>query len=117
MKNPPKTRHVLWNWEKSPDSIELVRYHIIVADDKRREGTMESVLQQIQRVSSGIESIRRMEGKFAGTKLRYLFSSFDTPVSPIVINWFKTEKLVIQDKDLYERKTGSIEDYVINLYS
>ena len=67
------SRHIRWNWERSPADEELIRYHFIVVDDKGRERTMNKILAQLQKVSPGIEPIRRREGKVANSELRYLF--------------------------------------------
>lgn len=112
---PKDSRHIRWNWEESPDRFQYARYHVVVVDDKRREGIFLGILQQIQRISS-IETIRKVEGPVKESKLKYLFVSFDTIVAPREIDWSKTGKVVRQDINLYERKVGNIEDYVSNLY-
>lgn len=111
-----KSRHIRWNWESSPDSIELVRYHFVIVDDKNRKGILNKVLEEFQKVSSGIEIIREREGKVAESKFRYLFSSFDTILSPNILNFNKLNKQIKRDYDLYERQKGNIEDYVAEIY-
>ena len=78
------SRHIMWNWEKSPEE-ELVRYHIIVVNDKNRKGIMNEIIGQFQKVSSGIECIRTREGNVKNSKLKYLFESYDSSLSPSVI--------------------------------
>ena len=113
---PKKSRHIRWNWEGSPASEELVRYHFVVVDDKNRRGTLNKILEQLENVSSGIEIIREREGKVAKSKFRYLFLSFDTNLGPNIINFTKLRKPVIRGYNLYERKKGSLENYVSDLY-
>lgn len=117
---PRNSRHVRWNWEQSPDNNLLVRYHVIVVDDRRREEPFEMVFQQIEYISSGIEIIRNCEGNLGNSRLKYLFKSFDTPVGPGIIDWTKIRKgkYVRQDRRLlYERKKGNLEDSVARFYS
>ena len=40
-----KDRHIRWNWEKSPDNPDAVRYHFIVVDNKNKEGIMGKILE------------------------------------------------------------------------
>lgn len=108
------SRHIMWNWEKSPEE-ELVRYHIIVVNDKNRKGIMNEIIGQFQKVSSGIECIRTREGNVKNSKLKYLFESYDSSLSPSVIDWVKF-KSVKRNKDLYERQRGNIENYVADFY-
>ena len=108
-----RQRHVRWNWEQSSESIETVRYHFIIVGDKDREGTMRTLLQQLQQVSS-VERMRHEEGR-AG-KMKYLFESYDTRTAPRILDFTRLPALIIQDKNLRERIRGSIEVYVANLY-
>jgi len=112
---PKDSRHIRWNWEKSPDNMGNARYHVVVVGDKNRKGVMRRVLQQLQRYSS-IEIIRSVEGKVTGSKFRYLLESFDSVIKPEVINWTKVGDVVIQDEKLYERRVGRLEDYVAGFY-
>ncbi len=112
-----KSRHIRWNWEPSPENPrELIRYQVIVVDDKGREKIRNQIFEQLQKVSSGIEMIRERQGKVAGSNLRYLFSTFDTVLSPEIIDFTKISKPLKRDFDLAERKRGDIEDYVAELY-
>lgn len=119
---PNKSRHIRWNWERSEDNFEMdnpfVRYHIVVVDDKNREGIMEKILNQLQKVTEGIELIRKTEGKVKGSKFRYLFGTYDSMVAPRIIDWSGISKNVKRDPQLRERvKEGhTIEDYVFNIY-
>lgn len=113
------SRHIRWNWERSPDDFELVRYHFIVVDDKNRNGKVILILESLQKQidpNYSFSRIRSVEGKVAGTEFRYLFESYDTLYSPGLLNLSKLFKNTIKDKELYERKNGNIEDYVSNLY-
>jgi hypothetical protein len=113
-----KDRHVRWNWEKSPDDFDLVRYHFVIVDDKDRKGKIRKILDSIKKEvpNYSFVPIRSVEGKVEGTDFRYLFESYDTYYSPSLLNMNKLFKNSIKDKDLYERKKGNIEDYVSNLY-
>jgi hypothetical protein len=116
-----KERHVRWNWEKSPEEMNSVRYHFVIVDDKNRKAKIRKILDSI---ASGISSsysftpIRSVEGKVEGTELRYLLESFDTYYSPTLLKMNVLFKKNVQDKDLYERakKNDSIEDYVEGLF-
>jgi len=112
-----RERHVRWNFEQSEANPEYVRYHVVVVDDKDREGTLMTVMAQLNAVSSGVDIVRTCEGKVEGTRFRYLFRSFDSPVSPEGISWGRLAKPIKKDKALRERKMGKIESYVERLYS
>ncbi len=111
------SRHIRWNWERSPVEEGLIRYHFIVVNDKGRERIMDKILAQLQKVSPGIESIRKLEGRVANSKMGYLFESFDSSLAPSVIDW-KGLGTIKRDPELYERKKGSenIKDYVADFY-
>ena len=115
-----KSRHLRWSWEQSPENSELVRYHFIISDDKNKKGKMESILNSIKSkvvVNHPFELIRSKEGKVKGSEFRYLFNSYDTAYSPILFNPREIFEHVKKDPNLYERKIGSIEDYVEKVYS
>jgi len=115
-----KARHIRWNHEQSPDNPELVRYHIIIVDDKDREGKLTKTLRTMQEkvaMNYSFEEIRKTEGQFVGTEYRYLFVSYDTAYSPKLFGPSEVSKNLKQDSALRERKRGNIEDYVANLYS
>lgn len=109
-------RHIRWNWEKSPDREDTVRYHYIVVDNKRREGAFESILEQFQRLKA-TEIVRTREGKVEGSPHRYLLNSFDINVAPREIDKTRFRLPLVRDRNLYERQIGSIEEYVRKLYS
>ncbi len=110
------SRHILWNWEQSPDNPELARYHVVIADNKKRKATRDRIFQQIQENGFSVEVIREVEGKVVGSKLKYLLVSFDTFARLDLIDWTKTGKAARQERELYERKFGSIEKYVADSY-
>ncbi|HKL23197.1 MAG TPA: hypothetical protein VJ895_00430 [Candidatus Nanoarchaeia archaeon] len=108
-----KERHVRWNWEKSPEG-DFVRYHFVVVDDRFRRAKMNQILESLTEVNYGAERIRSEEGKVEGTKFRYLFESYDSRTAP---SFLKLDNLrAKRDKDLLERKKGSIENYVADIY-
>ena len=115
-----KSRHIRWNWEPSPENPkELVRYHFVIVDDRGRKKIRNQILEQIQKITPGIEVIREgIEGRVMGTRLRYLFSTYDTVIAPEPINLYQIGKPVKRDFELRERikKGFNVEDYVANLY-
>jgi len=110
------SRHIRWNWEKSPEIPDSVRYHFVVVNDKGRGRTLNLILEQLQKVESGLENVRIIEGNVVNSKFKYLFASYDSVVAPKMIDWTKLNKQVRKDADLFERSRGSIENYVADLY-
>ena len=113
---PKRSRHIRWHWEESPDNHELVRYHVVVVGDKKIEQPIDNILQQVNSMGPAIQLIREVRGDVGDSRFKYLFKSFDTSISPTEIDWSKTNLPRRKDKNLYERKRGSIEDYVADLY-
>jgi len=119
-----KSRHVRWNWEKSPKSFEgneLIRYHFVIQDDKYRKGKMERILENINEksiINYSFEEKNRLEGKAVGTDYRYLFVSYDTKAPFNYVTFEGVSKNVKRDINLVERikKGCSIKNYVIDLY-
>ena len=109
-------RHIRWNWERSSEQSDLVRYHFVVVDDKDREGTMNKLLSHLQ-YGGAIELIRVQMGRVKGGELWYLFQTYDSRMRPDMLDFSKIGKPVRKDPDLRERTRGSIENYVANLYS
>ncbi len=110
-----KERHVRWNCEPSGENYLGLRYHVVVVDDRFREGKLHQLMLSLNEINPGIDPEKRGEGKVEGTKFRYLFTSFNSRTSPEYLNWKGlVEK---KDDDLVERKRGKLEDYVANLYS
>ena len=109
-------RHIRWNWEASPDRQDAARSHYVIVDNKRREGTFESIVDQFQQFSA-IEIVRTCEGKVEGSPHRYLLNSFDANVSTREIDKTLFKLPTVRDKNLYERHISSIEEYVMKLYS
>lgn len=106
-----------WNWQQSPDDESLVRYHVVIVDNKKRGVKMSSITEQVQDFDA-VESIRKTEGKVDESPYRYLFESFDTSTKPSKIDFTKTSLPVIQDTELYERRaTTGIQDYVANIFA
>jgi len=101
-------RHIRWNWERVEDKV---RYHFIVVDDKNREGIMNKIIEPLQKYDS-IESIRKKCFDVKNSKLKALFHTYDSPIKPELLELYKTGKLIRRDFDLYERKVGTLEDYV-----
>ena len=116
---PKKSRHVRWNSEQSPDNFLFLRYHVVVVGDKKLKQVVEKIYRNLGRITGGIDEKRRVEGKVANSKLRYLLVSFDSPLVPEIAGWRDLNLPVILDDDLYERKTKglSIEFYVEGFYS
>lgn len=113
-------RHIRWNWEPSPDNPGLVRYHLVVVDDKDRDIIMNSLLEKISRagiINSSIKLIRTKQGKVKGSELRYLFQSYDSKIK--MGGFLGINKPVRRDPELNERiKSGSsIGQYVEDTYN
>ena len=113
-------RHIRWNYEVSPDDSNSLRYHIVIVDDKNREGIMNSFVEKISKsgiINSPVKLIRTRQGKVEGSEYRYLFQSYDSPLK--IGNYLNIRKPVRRDPELKERiKEGtSIEQYVKNEYS
>lgn len=119
---PTKTeRHVIWNFERSPDNPDMARYHFVVVDDKGRRQTLLQIQAQLQQAFGAIEIIREIERKVKGTKFRYLFQSFDANGAPRLIDFStlrRPSRPVVMDTGLYERVSAgsSIEEYVAKKY-
>ena len=111
-----RKRHIRWNVEESPDLYGGLRYHFVIVDDGRREEKMMKILESFR--ASGIfypfEEVRSVEGKCAGTRFKYLFRSYDTLYSPDFLRI--PSKNSLRDFSLVEKKRGTIEDYVSNIY-
>ena len=110
-------RHIRWNWERSSEQSDLVRYHFIVVDDKDREGTMNKLLDQLQQFGGALEPIRTQHGTVKEGKLMYFFRTFDSRTAPHMLDFSKIGKPVRKDPDLRERVRGNIEYYVNKIYN
>jgi len=115
---PKNSRHIRWNWESSPEDPErLVRYHIVIVDDRNREGILNHILEPIQAISSGIVVVKRGEGKVKDSRFKYEYYSVDTVVCPEVVTRSTIlGKSIRRDRDLKERRRGTVEDYVADVY-
>jgi hypothetical protein len=115
-----KSRHIRWNWEKSPDQEDSNRYHFVIVDDKGRRQKLEKILGNMQGKSiiySPFNEVRMTEGKVEGSHFRYLFVSYDSSYPPAFVSFEGVSEKTLQDKDLYERKVGNVEDYVADFFS
>ncbi|MDP2673252.1 MAG: hypothetical protein Q8O84_05560 [Nanoarchaeota archaeon] len=115
------SRHIRWNWQKSPDSEEMIRCHFIVVDDKNRNGKMEKILDGALNksiIQCMFDEIRSVEGKVEGSKFKYLFKTYDTAYTPAYLNPKTIFPFVIRDKELYERQKDfeGIVKYVAKIY-
>jgi len=120
-----KERHVRWNYEESPsdksyEDKKLVRYHIVIADDRFLEEKLERLYLNFQEksiITHSFEEVRpRKSGKFLDTGLDYLFVSFDTEYPYSFVSFEGVSQNVKRDPDLRERKVLKIEDYVERSY-
>ena len=107
-----KERHIRWNWETVDDKV---RYHVIVVDNKNRGKIFNAIFERIKEYQGSIEPVRKCEGKVIDSRFRYLFESFDSNISPNIID-FSSFGNVRRDRDLIERQRGTIEDYVSSIY-
>jgi hypothetical protein len=108
-------RHVRFNWEISPENSKLVRYHFIVADDKNRKGIMNKIIEPLQKYDY-IELIRNRIFDIKDSKNKALFNSYDTPIKPEFLELHKIRKQIVRDYNLYERKRGSLDEYVADFF-
>lgn len=113
-----KERHLRWNCENSPDEMEMLRYHLVVVDDKNRSQAIQKIVEQFASFSPVI-LVRSLEGRVRNSRFRYKFVSFDSNTSPDFIDLSRAGKPVKRDSCLAERiKPGyNIESYVANLYA
>jgi len=73
----PHQRHVRWNYEQASHDPEKTTPHLVIADDRDREGTILKILSQSSAVFGGVEQLRQTDGKIRGSKLRYLFRTYE----------------------------------------
>jgi hypothetical protein len=110
-------RQVRWNSEVSTDNTYegnlMVRYHVVVIDDKWREKKVGDIFSHITKLKAGLIPIRRKEDHVEGTRFRYLLVSYDSPISPSFLDFGKISTPIFQDPELYERESSrGIEEYV-----
>jgi len=111
------SRHIRGHAHKSPDDDLLMRYNIVVVDDKHRRETMGFLSQQLVFAGSIIPVRQNITGAVKNSKFQYLFESFDSRVGTNMFFPSRTGKAVIRDSELYERQgTDGIEVYVAKLY-
>jgi hypothetical protein len=119
IKNKP---HIIWNWEQSSDEFKLddglVRYHFLFADDSAfdKKNNLRKVYSTISEINSGIISVREKNGKIRNSNLSYLLVSFDSVVSPKILNFGEIHIPMKKDFQLCERMVLNIEDYIYRLY-
>ena len=117
-----KGRHIRWNVERSPEQMIMDsgsnRYHFVIVDDRDREHTAIKIAEYLSEAGPVMTIREGIEGKVQGTRLRYLFISYDSPASQEVLNLSRLRKPLKRDLDLRERiKKGlSVEDYVAKIY-
>jgi hypothetical protein len=118
-KPKPTERHIRWNFEESPDTPEETLLHLVAVDNKYVASIFERILGQNGVSFGAVAQERELKGKVKGTRLQYLFRTYQGFIDPRKISWDKTGKIAFQDTDLRERKSKafSIEDYVRNIYS
>ncbi len=113
--------HVRWNWQPSPDNSEMVRYHLVVVNNKDREQTMDKMTWGLRfSVLDGtaIDLIKTAEGKVLNTNLRWLYHAYDSPLRPKLLRPYGTSLPKRLDPRLVERKRSglSIVDYIERIY-
>jgi hypothetical protein len=125
------SRHARINWEICPDSSEdkaLIRYYIVVVDNKYREDKIKKVLNFIQEKSIINFSFEEdygnlgLEGKVEGTDFRYLCKIYNSKcTSKYFIDAVRKVfgERWVRDRDLYIRvKPGtSLENYLADFFA
>ena len=111
------SRHIRWNWERSPNQVEeLVRYHFIVVDDRNREGIMNRIIEPLQ-MYDALRTVR--EGTtfdVFDSKLKALFATYDSLIKPEFLELYRFRNPVKRDDNLKERIRGNLDDYVCNFF-
>lgn len=119
-KIPKKSRHLRWNYEISEENFQgnspMVRYHFVVVGD-RNDVILKRILTNLSEIQEGIVQIRSCSGKVTGTKFKYLFVTYDSPIAPKFLKLDGIINYVKRDERLKERKIGKLEDYVDKLYT
>ncbi len=116
-----KSRHIRWYHHKSPDSLDSLRYHFVIVDDRgrgHREDIFESITGQLQQLQS-IEMVGLyLEGRVLDSKFGCLYGCFDSPIASRELNLSKIDVPKRWDKRLRSRvrRGFSVGDYVTNLY-
>lgn len=96
-----RERHVRINWEKSPENHEMLRYYFVVVDDKNRKAILMGLLENFFEWGDVIPIRENVEGKVTGSKLRYLFESYDINQIPEIGNFSRLRKPIKRDKESY----------------
>ena len=126
-----KEQHIRWNSEILTENVfnseydkSSARYHFVIIDTKWIGLTFDCFLNEIRKDNSEFNMselvfIRLNKGMFhrPWNKLKYLFVSYDLPVSLQLPQSYKIDIPIIRDRRLYERRNSyGIEDYVRELY-
>jgi len=123
-----KSRHIRYNWIKSPESSEdfqKVRYYFDIVDDKFRGEKIKRILDKVQEksiINFTFERIQLLAGKVSGTDFRYLCEVYDSACSPKLVEQSIKEifgKNCVKDLELYDRikKGSSLDAYLEELHT
>ena len=115
-----KSRHIRFNHEKSPDNVNMERFHFVIVDDKYRDYIKDKIYEKVSFYGHPIIEVRTpQEGRVVGSKFRYLFISFDSSIQSGLLKINIMGRPIKNDGQLREKKPKrySIEDYVADTYS
>jgi len=106
-----KSRHVRWNFHRSPENDQMMRYHIVVVDDKNLRQKMDAIVAQMRAAAGPVEQIRsEVTGNIPKSRgLKYLFETYDSGAAPDMVDPRRTGRPTVLDKELYERTSRPID--------
>lgn len=115
-----KKPHLRWNYEKSPDRDDALRYHFVIVGDRiKRDNLCDILSSNLNSNGEPLEIIRELPVQIKNSRYNAKFVSYDTRASPNLLNLHLLNINSIIDNNLVERikKGSSIENYVTNIYS
>ncbi len=99
------TKHILWNYEESPERVEGIRFHGLIVGKRGSQEIGEKLIKKLSKngiIISPLERIRKTCWEKTGSKMIYTLVSYDT------------ERLLIEGNLLGVRVDG--ENYQIARY-
>ena len=114
-----KKPHLRWNYEKSPDMHDALRYHFVIVEDRmERDGVCDKLARNLNSGGKPLEIVRDVEINVQDSRYGGRFVSYDTQASPNLLNLGSLGLPLIKDEFLVERvkKRSSVENYVADKY-